>query len=165
MHTGQLAPLFSLFDSEKTKRSLSDFRGHPVVLVFFPQAFSSICTGELCGLRDDWASYETLDAKVIGISVDSLFTLHQFKKDQGFPFPLLSDFNKTVSQVYDCFYEEFVFDMKGVAKRGVFVIDREGIIRHREVMDSAGDLPDFLAVKQCLQPMNNSQLIDNHYIK
>ena len=151
MLEGQAAPPFSLYDTDKKKVSLSEFKGKPVVLIFFPQAFSSICTQELCSLRDDMSAYNALQVKVIGISVDSLFTLHQFKKDQQFNFILLSDFNKEVSKAYDCFYEDFVFDMKGVARRGAFVIDGDGIIRHREVLESAGDLPNFNAIKSALE--------------
>lgn len=155
MNVGQHAPEFSLYNTNKTKVSLSEFKGKPVVLVFFPQAFTSICTAELCGLRDNMKRYDSLDAQVIGISVDSLFTLHQFKEHNQFSFPLLSDFNKEVSKAYDCFYEEFVFDMKGVSRRGVFVIDGEGVICHREVLESAGDLPDFNAVQSTLEKLKN----------
>jgi peroxiredoxin len=154
MNVGQHAPEFSLYDTNKSKVSLAEFKGKPVVLVFFPQAFSSICTAELCGLRDNMKIYESLDAQVIGISVDSLFTLHQFKEHNQFTFPLLSDFNKEVSKAYNCFYEDFVFDMKGVSRRGVFVIDSQGVIRHRDVLESAGDLPDFNLVQSILAKIN-----------
>jgi peroxiredoxin len=151
LQIGDKAPLFSLLDSEtKSAVSLEQFKGKKVVLHFFPMAFTGVCTTQLCTLRDDLSAYESLGAEVIAISVDSPFTLSQFKKDQGYNFPLLSDFNKEVSQAYGAFYEEFVFGLKGVAKRSAFVIDEEGVIRYAEVLESAGDLPNFEAIKASL---------------
>lgn len=151
---GDKAPAFTLLSSDKTEVSLEDFKGKKVVLLFFPLAFSGVCTTELCSMRDDIASYEGLDAEVLAVSIDSFFTLNKFKEVEGYNFPLLSDFNKTVSQRYDAFYEEFVLGMKGVAKRSAFVIDREGIIKYAEVLESAGDVPNFAAVKETLAALN-----------
>lgn len=151
LQIGDKAPLFSLLDSEtKSAVSLEQFKGKKVVLHFFPMAFTGVCTTQLCTLRDDLSAYESLGAQVIAISVDSPFTLSQFKKDQGYNFPLLSDFNKEVSQAYGAYYEEFVFGLKGVSKRSAFVIDEEGVIRYAEVLESAGDLPNFEAIKASL---------------
>jgi peroxiredoxin len=151
---GQKAPGFTLFDTDKNKVSLSDFAGKNVVLLFFPQAFTGVCTTELCSVRDNIGTYEGVNAQVLGISVDSIFTLGRFKSDQGFNFPLLSDFNKEISEAYGCLYETFVFDMKGVSKRSAFVIDKEGVVQYAQVLESAGDLPDFEAIQATLNNLN-----------
>lgn len=144
------APEFTLRASDKTQVQLKDYRGKNVVLLFFPLAFSGVCTKEMCYLRDSLSEYEALDAQVLAVSVDSLFALNAWKEEQKFTFPLLSDFNKTVSKKYGVLYKEFVFEMKGVAKRSAFVIDKEGVIRYAEVLESAGDLPNFEKIKQTL---------------
>lgn len=151
---GDKAPDFKLFNSEKKEVSLSDYKGKNVVVLFFPMAFTSVCTTELCTMRDDIAYYSGLNAEVLAISVDSPFTLAKFKEDQRLNFPLLSDFNKETSKSYDAYYDEFVMGMKGVAKRSAFVVDKEGIIRYAEVLDSAGNLPNFETIKQTLNSLN-----------
>ena len=143
VNVGEKAPSFILRATDKSEVSLEDYRGKNVVLLFFPLAFTGVCTTELCSMRDDISSYQGLDAEVLAMSVDSLFVLEEFKKQQNLNFPVLSDFNKTVSRAYGALYEEFVMGMKGVSKRSVFVIDKEGIVRSAEVLESAGDLPDF----------------------
>jgi glutaredoxin-dependent peroxiredoxin len=150
LQSGDKAPEFQLRASDKSVIRLKDFRGKNVVLLFFPAAFTGVCTKELCQMRDGIAEYEHLSAQILAISVDSLFTLDKWKQDQGFNFPLLSDFNKTVSKKYEAFYKDFVFEMKGVSKRAAFVIDQAGIIRYAEVLDNAGEMPNFDAVKQVL---------------
>ncbi len=147
---GQSAPDFTLFNSEKNKVSLADFKGKNLVILFFPQAFTGVCTTELCSVRDNLNAYTSLNAAVVGISVDSIFTLAKFKEEQSYNFPLLSDFNKDVSQAYSSFYDEFVFDMKGVSRRAAFVVDGEGMIQYAEVLESAGDQPNFDAIKATL---------------
>lgn len=147
---GATAPGFTLYDSEKNKISLADYKGKNVLLLFFPQAFTSVCTTELCSLRDNIAIYNDANAQVFGISVDSVFTLAKFKADQQFNFPLLSDFNKEVSTAYGALYADWILDMKGVSKRAAFVIDNEGIIRYSEVLENAGEQPNFEAIQQIL---------------
>ena len=147
---GQPAPSFSLFNSEKAKVSIHDFAGKNLVILFFPQAFTGVCTTELCSVRDSIGLYTSLNAEVVGISVDSIFTLAKFKEEQGYNFPLLSDFNKDVSQAYGAFYDEFVFEMKGVSRRAAFVVDQFGTIQYAEVLESAGDVPNFDAIKATL---------------
>jgi peroxiredoxin len=151
---GQKAPEFTLFNSEKNKVSLSDYKGKNLVILFFPQAFTGVCTTELCSVRDNLNVYTSLNADVVGISVDSIFTLAKFKEEQQYNFPLLSDFNKTVSQAYGSFYDEFVFEMKGVSRRAAFVVDKEGIVQYAEVLESAGDQPNFDAIKEVLGGLN-----------
>ena len=143
---GQSAPDFTLFNSEKKQVTLSELKGHNVLLLFFPLAFTSTCTKELCSVRDNIAWYNNADAKVFGISVDALHTLAKFKEDQHLNFTLLSDFNKDVSRLYDSIYEMFGYNMKGVSKRSAFVIDKSGIVRYAEVLDNAAEVPNFEAV-------------------
>ncbi len=154
LHTGDKAPDFTLRASDKSQVSLKDLRGQNVVLLFFPAAFTGVCTKELCDMRDGLADYQRLDAQILAVSVDSLFTLNKWKEEQGFNFTLLSDFNKTVSKKYDVLYKEFVFEMKGVSKRSAFVIDKAGIVRYAEVLDNAGEMPNFDSVKKTLQSLN-----------
>ncbi len=148
---GDKAPLFTLYNTQKEEVSLKDFAGKKVVLLFFPQSFTGTCTTELCNTRDDIAFYQNLDAQVLAISVDSVFTLAKFKEDQKLNFPLLSDFNKEISRAYNALYEDWILGMKGVSKRSAFVIGGDGTIRYAEVLEKAGDLPNFEAVKKTLQ--------------
>jgi peroxiredoxin len=154
IQVGQKAPDFALYDSDKQKVTLSDYKGKNVLLLFFPQAFTGTCTKELCSTRDNIALYNDANAQVFGISVDSIFTLAKFKEEQKLNFPLLSDFNKTVSTQYGSLYENFVFDMKGVSKRSAFVIDKDGVVRYAEVLETASDLPDFAAIQNTLKELN-----------
>ena len=150
IQVGQQASDFSLYDSDKKKISLSDLKGKNILLLFFPQAFTGTCTKELCSTRDNIALYNEANAQVLGISVDSVFTLARYKEDQHLNFPLLSDFNKEVSTAYGSLYDSFVFDMKGVSKRSAFVIDKNGLVQYAEVLETATDLPDFSAIQKTL---------------
>lgn len=150
IEVGQMAPDFSLYDTTKTLLTLSDLRGSNVLLLFFPQAFTSVCTRELCSIRDNIGIYDHADAKVLGISVDSVYTLAKYKEEQGYNFPLLSDFNKEASTLYGSIYETWNLGMKGVSKRSAFVIDKEGIIRYAEVLEKAGNEPDYDAIQKIL---------------
>ena len=151
---GDQAPGFKLVSSEKKEVSLDDYKGKNVVLLFFPMAFTSVCTTELCSMRDNLAEYNKLNTEVVGISVDSPFTLDKFKQDQQLNFPLLSDFNKEASQAYGAYYDNFVLGLKGVSKRAAFVVDKNGKVQYAEVLESAGDLPNFEAVKQTVSSLN-----------
>lgn len=154
IEVGQKAPEFSLFASDKSRVTLSDLKGKNIVLLFFPQAFTGVCTAELCNVRDNIAAYNNTNAQVYGISVDSIFTLDKFRQEQGLNFPLLSDFNKDVSKAYNSLMEDFVFDMKGVSKRSAFVIDKEGVVRYSEILGKVTDLPDFEAIQKTLAELN-----------
>ena len=147
---GEKAPLFTLRNSATEEVSLSDYKEKNLVVLFFPLAFTGVCTTELCEIRDSIAEYNNMNAEVMAISVDSPFTLAKFKEEQGYNFPLLSDFNKEVSRAYGSLYEDFVLDMKGVSKRSVFVVDKEGTIKYGEVLENAADIPNFEAVKDVL---------------
>jgi len=146
---GAKAPDFTLTNHDRQPVTLSDQRGRPVVLAFFPAAFSSVCTKELCTFRDSLARLNEAHAQVYGVSVDTFFALKAFHDQQHFAFPLLSDFNKQVIRDYGVFNEDMV-GLKGIAKRAVFVIDQDGIIRHREVLDDARNEPDYEKLRQAL---------------
>ncbi len=148
---GQKAPSFNLFNSEKKSINSDSFAGQPVLILFFPFSFSSVCTAELCSMRDNMEIYNKANTTVLGISVDSLYTLHQFKKDQQINFTLLSDFNKTVSRDFGVLYDIFpAFEMQGVSKRAAFIIDKNGLIQYAEVCALPDDLPDFVAIQSKL---------------
>ncbi len=150
---GDTAPDFKLVNTEKKSVSLSEHKGKPVVLLFFPLAFTSTCTTELCATRDDLEFYNKINAAVYGISNDSHFVLKKFKESLNLNFELLADWNKTASEAYGSLYEEFI-GMKGVAKRSAFVINEEGKIKYAEVLEDANKVPDFKAIKACLQKLN-----------
>ena len=153
--TGTTAPNFSLFDTDKNQVHLADQKGKNVVLLFFPLAFTGVCTTELCSIRDNIAAYNNTSATVFGVSVDSLFALGKFKEEQKLNFPLLSDFNKAASKAFDVLYETFpAFEMQGVAKRSAFVIDKEGVVQYAEICPTPGDLPNFEAIQKVLNTLN-----------
>ncbi len=146
----ETAPDFTLKNTKNEDVSLSDFRGEKnVVLLFFPLAFSGVCTKELCSTRDNLKIYNSLDAEVLAISADSFFTLKAFKEANNLNFSLLSDFNKEVSAKYDSLYENY-FGMKGVPKRSVFVINKEGRIAYQEILEDSGKIPNFSKVQEVL---------------
>lgn len=152
---GQAAPGFSLYDSEKKKINLGDYKGKNIVLLFFPLAFTGTCTKELCSVRDNISIYNETNAQVLGISVDSLYVLNKYKQEQNLNFPLLSDFNKDASKAFDVLYETYPsFEMQGVSKRAVFVIDKEGVVQHAEICAAPGEMPDFNAIRQTLNRLN-----------
>lgn len=151
LSVGQKAVDFKLYSSELKEVSLSDYKSKKVIIHFFPMAFTGVCTTQLCTMRDTFGYYEGLGAEVLAISVDSPFTLAKFKEDNKYQFPLLSDFNKEVSKAYGAYYDEFVFNLKGVAKRAAFVVDENQNIIYAEVLESAGDLPNFDAIREVIK--------------
>lgn len=155
LNIGDKAPDFTLYDSDKNEVSLNSYQGKNVLILFFPLAFTGTCTEELCHIRDEKSLYDSVQAQILAISVDSLFTLDKFKKEQNYNFPMLSDFNKEVSKAYGSLYDDFVLGMKGVSKRSAFVVDGNGDVKYAEVLESAGDLPNFEAINQVLANLNN----------
>ena len=151
LNVGDKAPSFALYNTNKELVSKEQFDGNPLVILFFPLAFSSVCTDELCGVRDDKSYYDDLGASIVGISVDSVFSLKKFQDEQGYDFTMLSDFNKETCRAYGAIYEEAFLGMKGVAKRSAFVLDDKGIVRYAEVLENAGDLPNFDKIKTTLK--------------
>ncbi|WP_276500059.1 redoxin domain-containing protein [Terrimonas pollutisoli] len=154
IEVGQLAPAFTLYDTTRTKISLSDFKGKNILLLFFPQAFSRVCTKELCSVRDNIGMYQNASATVLGISVDSVFTLAKYKEVQEYSFTLLSDFNKVVSALYGCLYDTWILDMHGVSKRSAFIIDKTGIARYAEVLENSSEEPDYAEIQKILASIN-----------
>jgi peroxiredoxin len=149
LNIGDLAPDFTLKDTDGNEVSLSTYRGKSVLVLFFPLAFTGVCTKELCSVRDNLDTYNTLNASVLAISVDSFFTLQQFKNQQNLNFPLLSDFNKETAKAYHAIYDEFI-GMHGVAKRSAFIVDADGKIAYAEVLEKASELPNFDEIKRVL---------------
>ena len=129
LQVGQPAPDFSLKSNKMEDVKLADLRGNKVLLLFVPLAFTGVCTKELCGMRDELKDYEGLDCKVFGVSTDSPFALDAWAKEQGYQFPLLSDFNKATARAYDALYDNLM-GFQGVCKRSAFVIDRDGRVEH-----------------------------------
>ena len=141
---GTKAPDFTLPNQDRESVTLSaEVAKHPAtVLAFFPAAFSSVCAKELCTFRDGLGALNNTRAQVYGISVDTFFALKAFADAQKLTFPLLSDFNKDVIRTYDVLNPDMV-GLKGIAKRAVFVIDKDGVIRHQEVLDDARNEPEY----------------------
>jgi peroxiredoxin len=154
IQVGTIAPDFSLYDSDKNIITLSQQRDQNVLLLFFPIAFTSTCTAELCSVRDKISFYNNANAKVFGISVDALQSLAKYKLEQKLNFTLLSDFNKTVSTDYGCLYELFSYNMKGVSKRSAFIIDKMGIIQYAEILEKAGEQPNFAEINLTLERLS-----------
>jgi glutaredoxin-dependent peroxiredoxin len=146
---GSKAPDFTLTNQDREPVTLSRLKGKPVVLAFFPAAFSSVCTKEMCAFKDSMAQLGTANAQVFGVSVDTFFTLKAFQDQQGLPFPLLSDFNKQVIRDYGVFNEDMI-GLRGIAKRAVFVIDQDGIVRYEQVLEDARNEPNYDAVFKSL---------------
>jgi glutaredoxin-dependent peroxiredoxin len=157
LQIGDAAPNFTLKDTNNQNHSLADYKGKSnVVLLFFPAVGTGVCEKELCSTRDSMKDYEGLNAQVLGISVDGPFSQKLWVDKYQFNFPLLSDFNKEVSPFYGAFYDlwlEGKWDLKGVSKRSAFVIDKNGVIQYAEVLENAGEEPNYEAVKETLKKL------------
>ncbi|MFQ5837286.1 MAG: peroxiredoxin [Thermoplasmata archaeon] len=150
---GQKAPDFTLPDEENRPVKLSDELGEgPVVLSFYLLDFTGVCTNQACNFRDALGSLKQNGAKVFGISVDSPFSHKKFKEEQSVNYPLLSDFNKEVCRKYGVHYDE-IFGLKGVAKRSVFVLDKDGVVRYRWVTEDPGVAPDVNEVARVVKEL------------
>ena len=150
---GDKAPDFTLFNQDGEAVKLSSFKGKNVVVLFFPAANTGACTTEMCTFRDELKEYEILNAQLLGISVDTHFALKMFHEKNNYNFPLLSDFNKKVIKDYDVVLDVFVpgkFDYFNTAKRAVFVVDTNGVIKYFEILANVGGQPDFEAIKKTL---------------
>lgn len=128
-----------------------------LLLLFVPMAFTGVCTKELCDVTSGLGAYQSLDAKVFAISGDNPFAQAAWAAKEGIGIPLLSDYEHAVAKAYGVAYDQFLPEknliMGGVAKRSAFVIDKQGVIRHIDVKDSPGDLPDFEAVQAALRAL------------
>ncbi len=151
MKKGDKAIDFTLKNSEGNDVTLSNLtKEGKVLLLFFPLAYTGVCTDEMCTMRDNMKLYNSLKANVAAVSVDSFFTLKEFKKANNLNFTLLIDFNKEVSKAYDVLYQDF-FGMKGVSKRSAFIINDQMDIEYAEVLEDAGNLPDFKSIQSVLK--------------
>lgn len=150
MKEGDKVRDFTLQNTQLESVSLSDVVDNgKAVILFFPLAFSSVCTEEFCTVRDNMKLYKSLNANLIGISVDSSFILREFKKANNLPFLLLSDFNKEVSSQFGVLDEDY-FGMKGAAKRSAFVINQNMIVEYAEILEDASNLPDFRTIQKAI---------------
>lgn len=151
LSVGTQAPDFTLPSKPGETVTLSQYRGKNVVLLFYPAAFTGVCTKEMCTVAEDFGSYQALDAEVLAISVDTPWVVTKFAAESKATFPFLSDFNKTVIEAYGVLRRDFAFGMKGVAERAVFVVNREGTITYAWVGENPGVFPDLDAVKAALR--------------
>ena len=151
LNIGDTAPSFNTFDSDKQALNSESLKGQKILLLFFPAAFTSTCTEELCALRDDIARYNTLKVKIIGCSTDSVYVLKKYKEEQELNFTLMADFNKEICAAFGSQYETFNYGMKGVAMRSAFIIDENNIIQYAEVLEDSGKIPDFEAINAKLK--------------
>lgn len=148
---GDRAPAFTLYDTDKKPRSLSEFLGKKIVLAFYPGAFTGVCTKEMCTFRDSLASLGSLNAQVVGISVDSPFANRAFAEQNKLTFPLLSDFSREVSKNYGGVYDDFSgLKSYTASKRSVFVLDTGGIVQYAWITDNAGVEPPYAEVEKAL---------------
>ena len=150
---GDAAPDFTLPTDEMNRWSLAeDGKGKKTVLLFFPGAFTSVCTTELNDVQNDMARYDGLGAQIVGVSTDSPFVLAEFKQANNLSFPLLSDHDGDVSKAYGAKYDGDFTDMKlsRIAKRSAFVVDEDGTLLYAEVLENAGKQPDFDAIRAAL---------------
>ena len=150
---GSKAPAFTLFNTEKKEVSLTDFAGKLLVINFFPAAFTGVCTAQMCSNRDELSYYNNIGATVVGVSVDMPFTLGVFKSQNNINFDLLSDFNKKMIRDYDMYLEDFTLGLKGVAKRGVTVVDGSGTVVYAEETANHGTQVNFAALKEALKKL------------
>jgi peroxiredoxin len=152
--TGLKAPAFSLYNTDRKEVSLGDYAGKIVVIQFFPAAFTGVCTEQVCSSRDDLSYFNNLGATVIGISVDMPFSLKAFREKNNINFELLSDFNKKTIHEYDMYLSNFICGIRGVAKRGVVVIDKNGLVAYSEETANPGTQVNFAALKSALERMS-----------
>ena len=147
---GAKAPDFTLPNQDREPVTLSEqVKKGPVVLAFFPAAFSGVCTKEMCTFRDSMAELNKVSGSVLGVSTDTFFSLKAWGDQQKFTFPLLSDYNKDVIRKYGVVNPDMV-GLKDISKRAVFVIGRDGTVKHREVLDDARNEPDYSKINQAI---------------
>jgi peroxiredoxin len=151
---GQPAPDFTLYDHDRQQRALSEFKGKNVVLAFFPGAFTGVCTTEMCTLRDQESQFNSLNAQVLGISVDPPFSQKAWVDQNNLNFPILSDYNRQVVNQYDVALSDLA-GMEGyvAANRAVFVVDKDGVVRYKWVAPSPVNEPDYAEIRQALSQL------------
>jgi len=154
IQVGESAPDFTLYDHDGEPWRLSDHRGRPVVLLFFPGAFTSVCTDELNTVNNHLSDFD--GAEVVGLSTDSPFVLDEFRSVHEIEFSLLSDHDAEVARLYEAKYDDNFTPMKldRIAKRAAFVVDGEGVIQYREVLDNAGKQPDLDRIRTLVNELS-----------
>ena len=154
IQVGESAPDFTLYDHDGEPWRLSDHRGRPVVLLFFPGAFTSVCTDELNTVNNHLSDFD--GTEVVGLSTDSPFVLDEFRSVHELEFPLLSDHDAEVARLYEAKYDDNFTPMKldRIAKRAAFVVDGEGVIQYREVLDNAGKQPDLDRIRTVVNELS-----------
>lgn len=151
---GQKAPDFTLVGTDLQPLTLSDFSGNNLILHFFPLAFTSVCTAQMCTANEQENDYASLDAEVVGVSVDSPFVHKKFAEEYDLRFKLGSDFNRKVSSDYGVLFEEDFAGMTHFSRRAAFIIDKEGIIQYAETVTDGKSLPNFEKIKETLKKLN-----------
>ena len=155
LRLGRKVPGFALPDADQKTRSLAELtKQGPVVLAFFPFAFSGVCDKEMCTFRDGFGSLQGAGAQLVGISVDSSYSLKAFAQTYNLQFPLLSDFNKKVAKLYGVLQDPWVgLGYKGVAKRAIIVVDQQEKLRYRWVTDDPSEEPPYAEVVKAAQKL------------
>ena len=153
LKVGDKVPKFKMYGTDRQPFTNETIKGKKTLLLFIPAAFTSTCTREFCTVRDDISRYNNLSVDVIGISVDSVYSLAKYKEEQQLNFTLASDFNKEVTEAFGISYE-MSYGMKGAARRSAFIVDEHGIIQYAEVVEKSGELPDFNAIHAVLEKMD-----------
>jgi glutaredoxin-dependent peroxiredoxin len=143
------APKFTLTNTDLKPITLDDYKGKKFVILFFPLAFSGGCTKEMCIMRDNFSIYEKLNAEILGVSVDSPFSLKKFKEEHNLNFTLGADFSRKMTKAYKVAFDGEYAGMTGFSKRASFVIDEKGLIRYSEIAPS-GEMPNFEAIQAAL---------------
>ncbi|MFQ5762521.1 MAG: peroxiredoxin [Candidatus Bathyarchaeia archaeon] len=150
---GDKAPNFTLPSTTGDKVSLSDYQGKKsVVVAFYVLDWTPVCHGEMCSFRDNFQSLQQAGAEVLGISVDSPFSHKEWTRQLNLTYPLLSDFNKDASKAYDVLYDELL-GLKGISKRSVFIVDKQGIIRYKWVSEDPKVAPDTQRILEELKKL------------
>jgi glutaredoxin-dependent peroxiredoxin len=152
IQVGNKAPDFTLFDTEKKSRALSEFRGKKVVLAFYPGAFTGVCTKEMCAFRDTMEKFNGFNTQVVGISVDAPFANKAFATQNNLQFPLLSDYSREVIRQYCGVHDDFA-GLKGytASKRAVFIVDGNGIVKYAWISEDPGIEPEYDAISVALK--------------
>jgi glutaredoxin-dependent peroxiredoxin len=151
---GSKAPDFTLVDTDMKPRAVKEFSGKNVILVFYPGAFTGVCTKELCTFRDAMTNFNAMNAQVVGVSVDGPFANKAFANANGLTFPLLSDYTASVSKMFGGVHEDFA-GMKGytASKRAVFILDKTGTVKYAWVSDNPGVEPLYDEINKVLSSL------------
>ncbi|MBL8007230.1 MAG: redoxin domain-containing protein [Ignavibacteria bacterium] len=156
VNTGDKAPDFTLISFTPTADpvdiTLSSYKGKKnVILAFFPQAFTGVCTEEMCEMENNFSAFAGMDTEILGISVDGTFVQKAFAKSNNIKYPLLSDFNREVINKYDVVHDTFAHGMKNVSKRSVFVIGKDGIVKYKEITENPGVQVNFEKLREAVK--------------